>query len=364
MPYVLLVGGCTSSSNVTAPPPSKISFSVVGGNSQSGPVNQRLPVALRARVTTPTGQPVPNFTLNFVVTSGGGSVFGGAEVTNSQGYAEEQWTLGPRLGPQTVEARTVNPATGVAASYGNFTATATPPHTVPVVTTTGGVLAIMNADASGYTPITLPGGRVASDASLATDHVHAWFSTSLQVPSIGTVTEIDHVARDGTGFTVVDSLIYPDALSSPALSPNDASVAYSTTNGGVPAAPLPGNGLNCVSGNSSYSPDGRAIVYTLSHCLPSGVYVWLMESNSATRIVDNATAGRWSPDGHHIVVGIGSQGYIVDPDGNNLTPIPNLTTDASWSPDGQLFAVGAGYMNVDGTNYVAVNHCPCRFPWK
>ena len=117
---------CASDPSATAPATTpRISLSVVGGNSQTAPVNTMLPQPIRVQVLDGSGHPVPNFVVNFVVTSGGGHVFGGAEQTNSSGYADERWTLGPQVGTQTLEARAVNSWTGVAASYGKFTATAT-----------------------------------------------------------------------------------------------------------------------------------------------------------------------------------------------------------------------------------------------
>ncbi len=147
--------GCSGSTTPTAPTSvGQVTLNVVAGGGQKAPVNTALPQAVRVQVLDNSGHPVPNFLLNFVVTSGGGHVFGGVEETNSSGYADEQWTLGPRLGPQTLQARQVNSWTGVAANYGTFTATATPPNNVLVVTTSGPTgLAVMNADGSGFRAI-------------------------------------------------------------------------------------------------------------------------------------------------------------------------------------------------------------------
>ena len=94
---VLALAACDGSS-ATAPDNSPVTLTVISGNGQSGPVNTTLTQPIRIRVLNSSGQAVPNFLVDFVVTSGGGSVYGGAELTNSTGYADEVWTLGPRLG--------------------------------------------------------------------------------------------------------------------------------------------------------------------------------------------------------------------------------------------------------------------------
>jgi len=65
--------------------------------------------------------------VNFVVASGGGSVFAGASVTNVDGVAQERWTLGLSTAePQRVEVRAVDPSTGEPKVFGVFQATALP----------------------------------------------------------------------------------------------------------------------------------------------------------------------------------------------------------------------------------------------
>ena len=71
--------------------------------------------------------------LNFVVTSGGGSVFANVVLTGTPssgpaaklpGVGSDKWTLGPTAGPQTVEARLVDPKTGATLTQATFHATA------------------------------------------------------------------------------------------------------------------------------------------------------------------------------------------------------------------------------------------------
>jgi len=76
---------------------------------------------------TSGGNPVSLQVLNFRVVSGGGSVYGGTELTDDHGIAQEIWTLGTNASaPQKVEVRAVESSTGAQRVFGTFTATATP----------------------------------------------------------------------------------------------------------------------------------------------------------------------------------------------------------------------------------------------
>jgi alpha-tubulin suppressor-like RCC1 family protein len=113
-----------SSSNSSGPR-TAAHFSVVSGGGQSAVVGTQLPNPLVVKVTDAQGNPVQSQTVNFVVTSGGGSVFGGAETTNGDGIARELWTLGTSTSDsQRVQARAVDPTTGQPLTFGIFIATA------------------------------------------------------------------------------------------------------------------------------------------------------------------------------------------------------------------------------------------------
>ena len=104
----------------------EIALLIVSGDGQSGPFNTELPDPLVVKATKPNGNPLKNQIVNFVVVEGGGSVFAGVALTNTQGLAQEFWTLGTP-GPQTLEVRAVDPATGEKIVFGTFTATALGP---------------------------------------------------------------------------------------------------------------------------------------------------------------------------------------------------------------------------------------------
>jgi len=88
-----------------------LTLSVVSGDNQSGPPGTELPNPLVALVDDSRGHAVRGQIVNFVVVSGGGSVFAGAAITGADGIVQERWTLGAS-GPQRVEARAIDGATG------------------------------------------------------------------------------------------------------------------------------------------------------------------------------------------------------------------------------------------------------------
>ncbi len=98
------------------------------GNNQPGLEGYGVNVRAAVLVTDASAAPVPNATVTFAVTGGGGSVTGGTATTNAAGIAQVgKWTLGGSAGVNTVTATVTgsgiagNPVTftdtSVAASY-------------------------------------------------------------------------------------------------------------------------------------------------------------------------------------------------------------------------------------------------------
>ena len=110
---------------LSPPSPGQLALEVVSGDQQQGEAGQELAQPLVVKVTRADGGPMRGQILNFRVVSGGGSVFGGAEITDNSGMAQELWTLGTRAGePQRIEVRAVDPQTGEPQTFAAFTATA------------------------------------------------------------------------------------------------------------------------------------------------------------------------------------------------------------------------------------------------
>jgi hypothetical protein len=120
---VLALGSCERP--LGPPSPGQLALQVVSGDQQRGEAGQELAQPLVVKVTRANGSSVRGQILNFRVVSGGGSVFGGTEITDNSGMAQELWTLGTQAGePQRIEVRAVDPQTGEPQTFGAFTATA------------------------------------------------------------------------------------------------------------------------------------------------------------------------------------------------------------------------------------------------
>ncbi|NDJ24006.1 DUF4082 domain-containing protein [Nostoc sp. B(2019)] len=101
----------------------------VSGDNQSGETGETLPNPLVVRVVNAQNNPQSGVTVNFVVTSGGGSVSPVSVVTNASGQASTTLTLGPV--PSGTEGVVV---TATVAGIGSiaFSASATPANPNPI----------------------------------------------------------------------------------------------------------------------------------------------------------------------------------------------------------------------------------------
>jgi hypothetical protein len=99
---------------------------IAGGNEQSGVAGKELPLPVKVKVVDDKGRAVPSQPVNFRVTGGGGSVFASAVTSNSDGIAQERWTIGTAVGiAQTLEARALDSVAGAELAT-MFTATVLP----------------------------------------------------------------------------------------------------------------------------------------------------------------------------------------------------------------------------------------------
>src|SRR3954471_7624391 len=118
IPRVLLAGAVAALAACADSTGAKVGaaahLDVLSGNTQTAPVGTELPQPLVVKVTDDKGHVVKGQVVNFVVTAGGGHVFAGTAITNDDGLAQERWTLGGVAGPQQLEARAVDGATGQA----------------------------------------------------------------------------------------------------------------------------------------------------------------------------------------------------------------------------------------------------------
>jgi len=226
-----------------------ISLSVVSGDGQSGVAGTQLAQPLVVKVTV-NGYPRPLQVLNFRVVQGNGSIFGGTELTDVRGIAQELWTLGTKAGdPQKVEVRAVDPVTGTAQVFATFTAVARPGATTRLAVSalpsplTAGVSSPISAtaqDAFGNTTIDYRGTvHFASTDPLAVLPPNHTFVAAdmgsftataiLKTAGIQTVTATDVVTGSITGSQTVTVASVPPTISSFTAAPASISNGTSTT---------------------------------------------------------------------------------------------------------------------------------------
>ncbi len=81
-------------------------LTIAQGQGQTGKASTALTTSILIRVTGGANVPIPNQTVTFSVTSGGGSFTPATGVTNALGELSVKWTLGPALGAQTASVAT------------------------------------------------------------------------------------------------------------------------------------------------------------------------------------------------------------------------------------------------------------------
>jgi len=124
---VFLVGGAVGAcggdvERIVLLPPA-VTLSIVAGNGQSANVRHPLSNALTIVANTPDGGVVPGVTVDWTVTSGGGTLSASSVITDAQGRASVDWTLGSPVGNQSVAAS----GSTIVGSPTNFSATAAAP---------------------------------------------------------------------------------------------------------------------------------------------------------------------------------------------------------------------------------------------
>lgn len=101
---VAAVAGLPARFTATAAPGAPASASAFAGDNQSAARNTAVTTPPRVLVRDSFGNPVSGVTVDFTVTSGGGSVTGERQVTGPDGAGVGRWTLGPTGGTNTLTA--------------------------------------------------------------------------------------------------------------------------------------------------------------------------------------------------------------------------------------------------------------------
>src|SRR5258705_4437513 len=167
---LLLLASCLSPSDIRDQA-GELSLSVVSGDNQTAPPGTELPNPLVARVEDSRGHTVGDQIVNFVVVSGGGSVFAGGALAGRDGVVQERGPLGS-WGPQRVEARAVDNVTGAKLTFAIFTATLTdvqPPVVSNVAASPANPAVGAPFDLTAVVSDTFTGGSNTAAASYAVD---------------------------------------------------------------------------------------------------------------------------------------------------------------------------------------------------
>ena len=299
---------------VLLPPP--VTLSIVAGDGQSANVRHSLSNPLTIVASTPDGAVVPGVSVDWTVTSGGGTLSASSVTTDAQGRASVVWTLGGVAGDQSVTAS----GPTIVGSPTKFSATAGAPIVLHYDGTSwstaledlnGALISFASIWGTSGSAVFAAGKSCAGPLALQYDGSH-WGQLPASCPG-----------NDPNQLTSVWG-----------SSPVDL---FATHRIGIP--PHLGGSVDHYDGqnwSTSYSPPcgGTGIL------CPSPQAIW---SSSPTD-----------------VLAVGDGGMIVHYDGTSWTPLQSGTTQplaGVWGAGAgsAVFAVGAGgtILNYDGTTWRA-----------
>ena len=163
------------------------------------------------------------------------------------------------------------------------------------------------------------------------------------------------VTADGANATQINNNPAYDAF--PALSPDEATIAFATErDGNREIYTMAANGAQVARMTDDpatdsiprWSPDGETIAFDSDRFGSYDVLLLDVATKAVTRITNSDAADEsadWSPDGSHIVFNSNRDGndelYVMDSSGGNptrLTTNPASDVDPVWSPDGSQIA--------------------------
>ena len=128
---VAVLGACSGATEPRLGPPASIAVSV--GDAQTAVAGSPVPTPPSVKVLDSRGAPVPNATVTFAVTAGGGSVAPASATTDVNGIATAVgWTLGTTAGTNTLTA-------SIGTLTATFTATATAGAVASIAPVTGAI---------------------------------------------------------------------------------------------------------------------------------------------------------------------------------------------------------------------------------
>jgi hypothetical protein len=186
--------GKSATSIVTVVPGPASALSIAAGDGQTAAAGSPVATLPAVKVTDAFGNAVSGFNITFAVASGGGALTGGAATTNSSGIATVgSWTLGTKVGPNTLTAT----GTGLTPGSVTFTAQGAAGGAAKVV----GVAGLTQTATAGGPVATAPAVRVTD----SNDNPVAGFAVDFGVgPNSGTVTG-GNAVTDAAGIAAIQT---------------------------------------------------------------------------------------------------------------------------------------------------------------
>jgi Tol biopolymer transport system component len=139
---------------------------------------------------------------------------------------------------------------------------------------------------------------------------------------------------------------------SPAVSPDGKTIAFTSDRGGQPRIwlkQLKGGGEMALTAGPDdfprFSPDGTSVLFIHAQLGSTSLHRITLLGNDPHKVVDDAEQGDWSPDGKQIAFvsdrGGAHEIFVANPDGSGLvrlTDTPGSNSLPRWSPDGKTIA--------------------------
>jgi Invasin, domain 3/Bacterial Ig-like domain (group 1) len=107
-PLIALISLGCGDGELVLPAGEAVRIEAAHGNGQSAPAGQKLPDSLVVRLVDQDGNGVPNGTITWSVSNGGGSIAPPTATTDENGLAWAWWILGQTAGPNTANATAAN----------------------------------------------------------------------------------------------------------------------------------------------------------------------------------------------------------------------------------------------------------------
>lgn len=317
-----LTGGKTGQVTLTVTPASASRLAIVAGNNQTATVAAHVATAPSVIAKDPFNNPVGGVAVTFAVATGGGSVTGGVQTTNTSGVATVgSWVMGTASGPNTLTATSA----GLAGSPLVFSATALPGTPVAYFVSLSATAPIAG------TAVTVTAQLVDSlgNAVATAGHFVTWSSTGAAGTFASPTSTADATGKAAVQFTTGTTI-------------GSTSIAVRDTNGLVGQSPT----LTSIAGPAS----------TARSSVTPGVPVLAADGVSRTTItvqLRDANGNALSTSGGTVVITATAGTLSATTDNHDGTYVATLT-----APNAPSAATVGATLNGTPLASAAINFVP------